>query len=384
MRPQPPIPLTIIMTVPIRIAFCITELDSGGAERALVELVTRLDRQCFEPAVFCLGPRGVLADDLERAGVPVTCFGAKRAWEVGVVFRLAKALRAYRPAILQTWLFHANLLGRLAGRLAPVPIVVSGIRVAERRSRWRLWADRLTQSLVDAHICVSRDVADFSIRRGGLNASRVHVIANGVDGERFAKAAPADLAPLGIPKGAKIILFAGRLDPQKDPLWLLNSFSAIHRRIEDVHLLFAGQGPLEPVIKKTIGQLGLENRVHLLGWRADVPELLKSADVLVLPSKWEGMPNIVLEAFAAGLPVVAAEVEGIRDLVRDNETGWVVKSRDPDALIEPISRILEDPHFAVSLGQSAQALVFKKFTWEENTRSYAEIYQQLLSNANSA
>jgi hypothetical protein len=154
-------------TAPIRIAFCITELDPGGAERALVELVTRLDPAQFEPAVFCLGPRGALAVDLERANIPVMCLGATRARDVWILFRLRKALRAFRPVILQTWLHHANILGRIAGRLARVPIIVSGIRVAEQRSAWRLRMDRLTQSLVDAHICVSQDVAAFSKSKGG-------------------------------------------------------------------------------------------------------------------------------------------------------------------------------------------------------------------------
>ena len=115
-------------------AFCITDLDPGGAERALVQLVTRLDRSRWQPSVICLAPRGMLADELEQAEVPVTCLGARHSRNVGMVGRLFHQLRESKPALLQTFLFHANIAGRIAGRLARVPKIVSGIRVAERRS----------------------------------------------------------------------------------------------------------------------------------------------------------------------------------------------------------------------------------------------------------
>lgn len=363
---------------PIRIAFCITELDPGGAERALVELVTRLDPARFSPAVFCLGPRGKLAEVLEAAGIPVTSLGAKGLRHFGVVFRLSRALRQFRPVILQTWLFHANLLGRIAGRFAGVPIIVSGIRVAERRSRKRLWADRLTQSLVAAHVCVSRDVAEFSIKTGGLEASRVHVIPNGVDVSRFEHAKPLDLSFLNIPPNSKVLLFVGRLDPQKDPIWLLEAFPLIQKSIPHLHLLYVGDGVMKSELLNEIQTRQLMDVVHVLGWRADVPELLKAADALVLCSRWEGMPNVVLEAFASGTPVVAALVEGISDLVTDRETGLAVSHRQTEALAAAVVSILEDSVLGAQLAIASQSFVGEKFTWEASAERYVKLYEDLL------
>jgi glycosyltransferase involved in cell wall biosynthesis len=367
-------------SAPIRIAFCITELDPGGAERALVELATRLDRQCFEPAVFCLGPRAALVEPLERANIPVTCLGAKRARDVWVVFRLAKALRKFQPALLQTWLYHANILGRLAGRLVGVPKIVSGIRVAEHRSRGRLWLDRITQSLVDVHVCVSQGVAEYSTAAGGLCASRVRIIPNGVEAERFANAPPADLSLLGIPGDSPCVVFVGRLDPQKDPLWLLEVFPRLQQEISGVHLVFVGQGPLESRLRDQIQQRHLESFVHVLGWRVDIPDILKSAHVLALPSRWEGMPNIVLEAFASGLPVVATAVEGVSELITPGETGFLFPSQDSEQFVRSVAAILGNPALKTKMGQEAQALVANKFTWEINCQSYANLYRELLQD----
>ncbi len=310
----------------------------------------------------------------------MVCLGAKRWRDLGVLPRLVRELRGFRPVVLQTWLYHANTLGRLAGRLAHVPIIVSGIRVAERRSRLRLWADRFTERWVAAHVCVSRDVARFSIEQGGLDAARVHVISNGVDADRFANAQPADLSSVGIPNGAKLMLVVGRLDSQKDPLWLLEAFPKVQARVRNVHLAYAGRGPLQARLEEEIERRNLAGFVHVLGWRRDVPELLKTADVLVLPSRWEGLPNVVLEAFAAGTPVVATAVEGIAELIADGQTGLVVWSRDSDELAGRVVEILTNLALRSAVSASAQTLVCERFTWESNCEAYAGLYENLLAN----
>ncbi|NQV23239.1 MAG: glycosyltransferase, partial [Rhodopirellula sp.] len=171
------------MPAPRRITFLITELDHGGAERALVRIATGLDRNLWEPQVVSLSDRGALAEPLEAVGIPVTSIGAGRVHSPIGLWRatigLSRCLKTQQPALLQTFLFHANIAGRLAAKRAGVPVVVSGIRVAEKRGRWRLAVDRMTDRFVDRHVCVSRSVADFSIRESGLPPSKVMVIPNG-------------------------------------------------------------------------------------------------------------------------------------------------------------------------------------------------------------
>ncbi len=226
---------------------------------------------------------------------------------------------------MQTFLFHANLAGRIAGTLAGVGKIVSGIRVAEKRSHSYLRLDRYTNRLVDANICVSQAVADFSITEARLAPQKMIVIPNGVDVARFSAAHPADLATFRIPAGSQVVLTIGRLDRQKGLDDLVEAAVLVVRHHPLVHFLLVGEGPERPHLERSIREKGLGGRVHLAGWRPDIPELLAAGYALVLSSLWEGLPNVILEAMAAGLAVVATRVEGTSELV-------VQKVRKPDSI----------------------------------------------------
>jgi glycosyltransferase involved in cell wall biosynthesis len=370
------------MSAPRRISFLITELDHGGAERALVRIVTGLDRSLWEPRVISLSDRGPLAEPLEAAGIPVTAIGAGRVRSPAGLWRatvgLTRCLKEQQPAVLQTFLFHANIAGRLAARRARVPVVVSGIRVAEKRGRWRLNVDRWTDHLVNRHVCVSQSVADFSIRESGLAESKVLVIPNGVDVERFAAARPADLSPFGIPKDAATILSVGRLDEQKNPFGLLHSFAAIAERHPSAHLLFVGHGTDEPDLRAEITDLRLDSRVHLAGWQADVPGIMRACDLFVLASKWEGMPNVLLEAGAAGIPIISTRVEGAEEIITSGESGVLVGISRQNELAAAIDDCLADPDAAKDRAVRLQQVVSEQFTWESVVNSYSKLYASLL------
>ncbi|MHC4876147.1 MAG: glycosyltransferase [Planctomycetota bacterium] len=368
--------------VPLPICFLITELDIGGAERALVKIATGLPRERWKPSVICLSDRGPLAEPLEEAGIPVTCLGAGRVfsprglWQATV--GLTRELRRQQPRVLQTFLFHANIAGRVAGWRAGVPRVLSGIRVADRRGCWRLALDRWTERLVDKHVCVSRGVADFCVRESGLSQDKVVVIPNGVDVDTYRSAEPADLSQFGIPSDAEVILAVGRLDPQKDPLTLLQ---AVHRVASDrpnLHLLFAGDGPLRSDTEAEARRLNIEHRVHLAGWTPDVPRLLKSATLFVLASRWEGMPNVVLEAAAAGVPIIATETEGVREIIEPGRTGTLVKPGDVDGLAQGISTALAEQSLPQAMARTLQQEVTERFTWDSVIAEYDRLYESLV------
>jgi len=365
-------------TPPTRIAFCITDLDAGGAERALVQIVTRLDRRRWEPHVFCLDAGGVLASELRSAGIDVVCLGARRTRDFLVVWPLYRRLAALRPEILQTFLFHANIVGRLAGAAARVPVIVSGIRVAEKRSRMRLWIDRVTDRLVTAHVCVSRDVAEFSTNQGGLPSEKIRVIPNGVDFERFANAAPTDLTQFGAPRGSRVLLFVGRLDPQKGPLQLLEAAAELFADHADLHLVMVGDGPLASELREWTRARSFESRIHFVGRQENIAALMRAADLFVLPSRWEGLPNVVLEAMAAGTPVVATAVEGVRDLLGEGKFGVVVPLNGEPRLSEAIRAALRQNEPGREAAQMAQRLVREKFTWPLVVAEYERLYAEIL------
>ncbi len=362
---------------PIRLAFCVTDLDPGGAEKALVRVVTGLDRSRWEPRVYCLGASGSLVNDLANADVPITCFGVRRRWDLSVALKLTRELRRFRPALLQTWLYHANMAGRIAAWLAGVPRVVSGIRVAERRGRARLWIDRLTRGLVDHHVCVSRSVAEFSMKRSRLPSAKTSVIYNGVDVDRFANATPCDLAAFDIPHGSQTVLFVGRLDRQKGPFVLLEACGELFKRFQDTHLLFAGDGPLRSSLERAVKDAGLAGRVHFLGARDDVPELMRASTCLALPSRWEGLPNVILEAMAAGLPVISTDVDGSVELIEDGKTGLLVPAESPSALVTAIERILIEPDRVNRMVDAAQHMATERFAWRNTIDAFDALYESL-------
>ncbi|WLD12368.1 glycosyltransferase [Planctellipticum variicoloris] len=371
--------------MPTRIAFCITELDPGGAEWALVRLIEHLDRAEWEPRVDCLGPRAPLVAEFERLGVPVTCHNGTGLGSSFRVYRqLARTWREWRPQIVQTSLFHANLLGRLAARRAGVPVVCSGLRVAERRNRWHGRLDRLTNFLVDRNVCVSRGVADWAEHEVGLLPAKTVVIPNGVDVERFAGAAPADLTGLGIPPGSRVILGIGRLDPQKSFDDLLTAFAGLAPRHNTAHLLIVGEGRLRGALEATRDTLALSDRIHLPGRQDDIPGLLAASEIFVLASRWEGMPNVVLEAMAAGKSIVSTTVEGIRELLLEGESGLLVPPESPVQLQRAIERFLSDSQLAHTCSHNAQTTAVSRFTKFTPAAATAALYRQVLADKLSA
>lgn len=367
----------------IRVALCITDLEVGGAERCLAELAARVDRSRFDPVVYSLGPtpaegRRLCPALLEAAAVPVVYLGARTAWSfLPTLWRLRRLLAAQRPQLIQTFLFHANVLGRIAARRAGVPRVVSGIRVAEHKSRWHLWVDRATERVVDRHVCVSQAVARFARTEGGLPDAKLTVIPNGIDAAQY-PASPANLAELGIGSARGVVTYVGRLDRQKDVVWLLHAAPRFLAEQSGIDLLLVGAGPEEDALRRFAGQMGIGKRVHFAGFRPDVPQILAASRLLVLPSQWEGMPNAVLEAMASRLPVVATDVEGVRELLGEAAEPQVVGHGDSAELGAKILRLLDDRDLAAELGQANRLRAEKAFAIEHMVRAYEELWTALV------
>ena len=359
--------------------FCITDLDRGGAERALVQLVLNLDRQDWDPQVICLGPPGVLVETLELAGIPVVCLNARNLLSTPrVLWVLTRELRRRKPAIVQTFLFHANIVGRIAARLAGVRIVISGIRVAERRNRWHGRIDRWTNHLVNINVCVSRGVADFSATVTGLDRQKLTVIPNAVDADKFVGIQPADLTPLGIPCGSRVFISVGRLESQKGFDVLIEAISLGNSLPADVYFLIVGDGPQSVSLRQQVELHALQERIRFAGRRTDVPELLAASMTFILSSRWEGMPNVILEAMAAGLPIITTSVEGTDELVQDGVNGLVVAPDRAAALRAAIESVLARPDFVLAAGNASQAIAAKDFTPLSVAYSYANTYRKLL------
>jgi glycosyltransferase involved in cell wall biosynthesis len=363
----------------IRIALVITDLNVGGAERALVSLALRLDKSRWQPAVFCLDKPGPLVEVLHQGNVPCECLSADRRNSIHAVIQLARGFRRFKPRLVQSFMFHANLAARLAALWAGLPWVIGGLRVAERQKSWHLILDRLTAGLSTGSVCVSQGVLRFSREVARLNPARLTVIPNGIDIAPFATAPSVPRLALGVPDNSYLAICVGRLDRQKGLSDLLVAAERLIHTRPDWHLALAGDGPcrhwlLEQIANRPV----LSQNVHWLGHRDDIPNLLKSADVLVQPSLWEGMPNSVLEAMAAGLPVVGTSVEGTEDLVVPGQTGWLTPTGDASALYRVLLEAAESPDRLRRYGRAGQVRAERQFSLGTTVAAYERLWAAVL------
>jgi starch synthase (maltosyl-transferring) len=364
---------------PVAIALVITDLDPGGAERAMVALARRLEPRRWRVGVFCLGGEGPLAEVVRQASLSCECLNVRRRQRVRAVVELARALRRFRPELAQSFLFHANIAARLAAPLAGCRWVVGGLRVAEHQKRWHLIIDRLTASLGVGSVCVSEGVLRFSREVAGLDAARLTVIPNGIDPTPFDEAVPVSRAEFGVADDAYMALFVGRLDVQKGLPNLIDAAERVIALRPNWHLVLAGDGPNRGWLLAQIAEKPLLRRnVHWLGRREDIPRLLKSADVLVHASLWEGMPNAVLEAMAARRPVVGTAVEGTEDLVLDGQTGWLVPPRDSAALSRALIEATDSRSSGRCYGEAGRRRLEQEYSLDRTVAAYESLWAGIL------
>jgi glycosyltransferase involved in cell wall biosynthesis len=367
-----------------RVALLTTSLARGGAESQIVQCAMALRRRGWETAVVSLLDAAAFVEELASEGVPVHSLGMRpgHANPRGLV-RLIGFLRVFRPQILHSHLFHANLAARVVRLFAPVPVVISTLHSVAESSRDRTgvelrdWAYRLTDPLADMVTAVSEAVADRHRSHGAARAAKLRVIPNGVDTSRYRP----DLArrksmrrEMGIEERF-VWLAAGRLLWKKDHASLLRAFA----RQPDAVLLIAGEGPESDRLRLQVRELAMEARVRFLGTREDLPALMNAADGFALSSVVEGLPMVLLEAAASGLPAVATDAGGVRACVADGETGFVVPRSDGDALAAAMSRLALLPaQTRARMAKAARAWAVERFDIDTVTAEWERTYRELL------
>lgn len=375
----------------IKIAYVIGTLDRGGAEHQLVALAKGLDRSRFLPVVFCLTATGPLLAELTEAGVRVHCFGLRglTVWRnpVRVSMRLAEfllSLKRERPDIVHGLLFHAYVLGSFAARLAGVPTVIASRQNLGRfkAGKWHyVIAEHLTNRLTDLIIAVCEAVKADVLRQERVPASKIQVIYNGIDPSLYGrKERNAHLwEDLAIPAQAKIIGVVANFIHYKGHRVFLQACDEVRRKVPEARFLLIGDGPLREEVERLTRELHLEEAVTFLGTRQDVPELLTLMDAVVLPSLEEGFPVAILEAMAAGQPVVATAVGGNPEAVVHGETGLLVPPGDSRALAEAMVWLLEHPGEAARFGEAGRRRVAERFEISATVRQYEAVYERLVA-----
>ena len=375
----------------MKILQIIPTLDRSGAEKQMTLLACGLAKEEFEVNVCALTRGGPYADDLKEAGVPLTVIGKKRKFSPAAYQRLKSVIRAFRPDIVHTWIFAANAYGRAAAASCGVPKIVCGERCVDPwKESWHLAVDRALSKKTDAIAANSVGVRDFYVERG-IPASLFEIIPN----------AATPLPPSGVSKDEILRRLGVRLEEGKPLPYLIGMVARLwpQKRIRDAiwtaeqlkftmldfHLVIIGDGPQRENLLRYRDEIRITDRVHFIGHRDDVYNFMPHFDLLWSMSGYEGLSNTVMEAMSAGVPVVASDIPGHRELVLSGKTGVLI----PEFYGEPIRRRTEfcrESFFLLRpeadetrrrMGAAAKERIETEFGLSQMLRRYAGLYRRL-------
>lgn len=360
----------------MRIDLIITEMETGGAEKCCAELAIFLSKRGHRVRVIALGPRPVeskssLVRFLESHNIELHFLGGRKWWMFpGVISKLRRLVKSDRPDVVQSFLWHANVVSAWVASSLRIPFF-AGIRITERR-RARHALDRWSTSRSQKTICVSQGVADWCVHSERMDAGKLLVIPNGI--EILAENHPIPTNPQSVPANARILLFVGRLEPQKGIDVLAHHAEELLSLLPDHHLVLIGDGSQRKLLETIAQQQNLTGRIHFLGQRNDVRTWMARSELLLLPSRYEGMPNVILEAMAERLPVVTTRVEGVAELLGDQlEPQSVAKEAWDDFFKLAVSLANSSKH-RTELGTANHKRATTEFALDRQLERYEALY----------
>lgn len=362
-------------------------LDFGGLESLLVERINRMPSNRYRHAVICLTHYTEFSNKIRKPGVGLYALHKPPGQAPATHVALWKLLRRLRPTVLHTYNLAAVEYG-VTGLLAGVPVRIHGSHGREAsdpegrnplHNRLRKWMTPFYD------ICYSNSPELLSWNRSviGVPDAKSRLLNNGIDTERFrpARHSPRPAGMENFPPNCVVVGTVGRIQDVKNQSLLVDAFARLRALVPaqraNVRLAIVGAGPQLSFLREKVASMGLADMVWLPGARMDVPEILNAFSVFALPSIAEGTPGSVLEAMATALPVVATRVGGVSDVVCDGETGFMVPSRDPEAMAAALARYCMDPGLAARHGTAGRAWVERKFAMDSMVAAYTDMYDEL-------
>ncbi len=369
------------------VAHVVLSLDCGGLERVVLDLIREGCRRGQQAAVICLERPGTLAPDVEALGVEVVSLGKPEGLRLRTIGRLATILKKLAPTVVHTHQIGALFYAGPAAHRVKVPLIVHtehGKHYGKRRrTRWLGW---LAARHAQRFFCVSKDIASEALVHRIVPREKIDVVPNGIDVSRFSGRQDMQRLrdSLGIPRDVPVIGTIGRLHEIKRQDLLLRGFAQLRRRMPDTHLVLVGDGPLKGELEQLARDLGLAGSVHFAGYHRQPEQFLSLMKVFTLTSRSEGMPLVVLEAHAAGLPVVASRVGGLPEMIDHGRTGLLFSSGKEEELVEALFTLLSEPDVARGMGEAGRAHVEALFTVRHMYETYQQHYAGLLAGKASA
>ncbi len=352
----------------------------GGSERQFVQTLRHLDRTKYDIKVGCLKKRGPFLAEVESLGLPVIEFPITSLRQIRTVRefkRLIQFLRAERIELLHSFEYYSNAFAVPAARLAGVAAVAS--RRSLRDTVPLPWVSRLTCAFAHGIVANSRTAATvFGLREWALE--RVTFIPNSVDAADYETSVPtAELRGLlGLPKDCLLVGMLSALREEKDHATFLRAAAAVRSEVPETEFVVIGDGPLHANLENLARELGMAGAVHFVGDQANVADWLHALDIVVLTSRTESLPNCILEAMAAGRPVVATQVGGVPEVVEHGTTGFLAAAGDTSAIAASIVKLLRDPNAAAAMGAAGRQRIEREFTPEKTVARLERLYDRLL------
>lgn len=364
-----------------RILHLLSSAHYGGTEMMTWTLLNHMSDR-FENELCFFLEDGPFVEKYRRQGFYVSVLNWSPVRTLQVALQLFSLLRSRQYDVITVYGYKANMLARWVAWFARVKRYVTAQRSVDLDRRpWHSWLDRVTSPMVDLYVSNSAAAASLLVSRERVPQTKVLTIPNGIDSARFQveeNDRTAARLSLGIGTGQLAVGVVANLRPMKGHLDLLRAFATLKVTYPQVHLFFAGEGPCRREISETAIQLGIADQVHLLGLRTDIPSILAAMDVFVLPSHWEGMPGSVMEAMAAGLPVIGTSVGGIPELIVDGVTGYLVQPGDSAVLGDRLAALFADHRHREALGRAAAERIKEHFSLNRMVRATESMYYQLV------
>lgn len=368
------------LTENMRLKICqiIPTLVQGGAEKQLALLAAGLDRERFECHVIALTHSGPYEKVLREQGIAVHVIGKRGKLDPTAYWRLVRKLREIKPDVVHSWLFAGNSYGRLAAHRTRVPVIVAGERSVDPWKQWWNYAvDRYLLKFTTTIATNTSAVAQFYSRHG-ISQNRFTVIPNAVTLPQFKRLNREQVFErLKLPPKSKLVGAVGRLWKQKGYPELVWSGELLRVALTDVCVVVIGDGPDRDALMKYRDQVGASDAVRFVGHRDDALELMSGFDLLWNGSLYEGQSNTILEAMALGVPVVASDIPGTRDLVIHEQTGMLYPLKDVGALTRYSNMLLRDPVRCQAMGQAAQQRITDHFSLAKMIAAHETLYEQL-------
>lgn len=371
----------------IRILHIVDGYRMGGAENKLLELIERLDREKYEILLCNVGPNGPLKPQFERLDIEIFNFPRRWSFDPIPIFKLVKLMRKRKIDVVQSTLFWADFIGAVAAKWAGVPLILSWETVSHEGDPYHNKFQRrkgyeLASKLMNRIIAVSNEVKTSLVRRRSVPSEKISVIHYGVDLTRYnpngQETRTAKRAELNLKPDDFLIGIVARLEPWKGHDIFVEAFAGLAAEFPNVHVVLVGDGSLRKSLEEQVRGHGLGKRIHFLGVRHDIADLLNCIDLFVLPSRpGEGLPNVLLEAMACGVPVVATNVGGIPELVRNGYNGYVVQTGDAAALRKVLRKLISDKQHLNQLSKNALKTVQTEFSLQKQLTAFESVYDSV-------